>query len=268
MRGGTYSRAGRGQSLRLLIQQGYLLVLRDFRFRYRQAYLGYVWAVARPVAGVLPLILVGNAFRLGGDMAAAEYALFAMGGFLMWQLFWDSVISPQWLARRLRRTFKEAPLRPESVVAAGAGLVLFNASFYAGIFVLASVLTQTAPPTTLWLALLAFPVIILGGLAVGAFFVPLTFVYLDFRFALPLLSPFLLWTAPILYTSPPTGMLAVVNRWNPLTYLIDIPRQWLVRGTTGHELVFLACAIAFITLFWLGLFFLRRAMPIAVESLP
>lgn len=53
MRGGTYRRAGRGQSLRQLLQQGRLLVLRDFRFRYRQAYLRYI----RAVADVLPLIL-------------------------------------------------------------------------------------------------------------------------------------------------------------------------------------------------------------------
>ena len=268
MRGGTYRRSGRGRSFAQLVQQARLLVLRDFRFRYRQAYLGYIWAVARPVASMLPLILVGNAFGLGGEMDATEYALFALAGFLLWQMFWDSVISPQWLARRLRRTFKEAPLRPEAVVAAGAGLVLFNASFYAAIFVLASALTTTAPPATLWLALLAFPVIVLGGLAIGAFFVPLTFVYLDFRFGLPLLSPFLLWTAPILYASPKAGVLAVVNRWNPLTYLINIPRQWLVRGTTGDELVFLICALVFGALFWLALRFLRRAMPLAVESLP
>ena len=268
MRGGSYARAGRQPSLSLLIEQGRLLVLRDFRFRYRQAYLGYVWAVARPIAGVLPLILMGSAFGLGGDMSAGEYALFAMSGFLMWQLFWDSVVSPQWLARRLRRVFQEAPLRPESVIAAGTGLVLFNAAFYAGVFILASGLTRTVPAATFWMAVLACPVIVAGGLAVGAVFVPLTFVYLDFRFALPLLSPFLLWTAPILYVSPDTGLLATVNRWNPLTYLINIPRQWLVRGSDGDELVFVACAVAFMALFWLALRFLRRAMPMAVESLP
>ena len=133
---------------------------------------------------------------------------------------------------------------------------------------MASVLARTVPPSTVWLTLLAFPIIVIGGLAIGTVFVPLTFVYLDFRFGLPLLSPFLLWTAPILYVSPEEGVLAVVNRWNPLTYLINVPRQWLVRGTTGDELTFLFCAVAFGALFWLGLRFLRRALPLAVESLP
>ena len=53
MRAGTYHRHGRDQSVRRLVQLGGLLVLRDFRFRYRQAYLGYLWAVARPVFAVL-----------------------------------------------------------------------------------------------------------------------------------------------------------------------------------------------------------------------
>ena len=268
MRAGTYHRGGRQQSLRQLVQLGGLLVLRDFRFRYRQAYLGYLWAVARPLTAVLPLILVGHTFGLGGDLALAEYALFALSGFLLWQVFWDAVISPQWIARRLRRVFKEAPLRPETIVAAGGGLVLFNTFFYVAIFVVASVLARTLPPPTLGLAILAYPVIVAAGLTIGGFFVPLTFVYLDFRFGLPLMSPLLLWTAPIIYAQREAGFLAIVNRWNPLTYLINIPRQWLVRGMVGDDFLFLFWAVAAGALLLASLKFLRRALPVAVQSLP
>ena len=247
---------------------GWLLFLRDFRYRYRQAFLGYLWAVARPLMGVLPLILVGSAFGLGGDMGTADYALFALSGFLMWQVFWDAVIAPQWIARRLRRTFVDGPLRPESVIAAGAGLVLFNTMFYAVIFIGAHAITRTVPPPTFPLGLLAFPVILLGGLTFGAFFVPLTFVYLDFRFGLPMVGPFLLWTAPIIYAAPEEGVLAVVNRWNPLTYLINVPRGWLVLGTADEDPLFLVCAAIVVGLSVVVLRFFRRAMPMAVQSLP
>ena len=63
-----------------------------------------------------------------------------------------------------------------------------------------------------------------------------------FATGLPLLSPVLLWTAPIIYAAPEEGVLAVVNRWNPLTYLINIPRQWLVLGATDNDSLFLVCA--------------------------
>ena len=97
---------------------------------------------------------------------------------------------------------------------------------------------------------------------------PLTFVYLDFRFGLPMLSPLLLWTAPIIYAPPEEGILAVINRWNPLTYLINIPRQWLVGGATGDDLLFLLCAAAVGVLLLASLRFLRQALPVAVQSLP
>lgn len=263
-----FRRVGPRPSLHQVVRLGTLLCLRDFRYRYRQAFLKYVWAFARPLLAVAPLILVGNAFGLGGEMSAGEYALFALSGFLMWQLFWDAVISPQWIGRRLRRTCVDGPLRPESMVAAGAGLVVFNGIFYAALFVVAHVLTRTLPPPTLPLGLLALPVIVLGGLTVGAFFLPLTFVYLDFRFGLPLLSPLLLWTAPIIYAAPERGVLAVVNRWNPLTYLINIPRGWLVHGAGADDGLFLVCAAIFAVLSVVTLRYYRRALPLAVQSLP
>ena len=255
-------------SVRQLVFVGRLLFLRDFRARYRQAFLKYVWAIARPLMAVLPLILVGNAFGFGGDMSASEYVLYALSGFLLWQMFWDAVIAPQWLGRRLRRTFVDGPLRPEAVLTAGAGLVLFNSMFYGTLFLSAYLLTSASPPLTLPLGVLALPVIVSGGLIVGAFFVPLTFVYLDFRFGLPMLAPVLLWTAPILYAEPETGLLAVVNRWNPLTYLINIPRRWLVSGATDNDLLFLMC-VALLAVLAGGIYlFFQRAMPLAVQSLP
>ena len=46
------------------------------------------------------------------------------------------------------------------MIAAGAGLVLFNTMFYGAIFIAAYVITRTAPPATCLLGLLAFPVIL------------------------------------------------------------------------------------------------------------
>ena len=60
----------------------------------------------------------------------------------------------------------------------------------------------------------------------------------------------------------------MVNRWNPLTYLINIPRQWLVLGTTDEDALFLVCAAVFVVLFLATLRFFRRAIPLAVQSLP
>lgn len=247
---------------------GRLLFLRDLRFRYRQAFFGYLWAVARVLFTGLPMILVGNQFNLGGERTGLEYALFALTGLILWQIFWDSVIYPQWVSRRLRRTLVEAGFPREALIAAGVGYVVFNGSMYLMLIAAAFLVFQITPPATAVLGLLAIPALIMSGVAIGTVFVPLSLVYLDFRYGLPMLSPVLLWTAPIFYEAPQTGLLAILNRWNPVTYLITSPRSWMVSGPTDADLAFFVCLGFFAMLFLATLRFFRAAMPLSVGALP
>ena len=253
---------------RAITRLGWLLFLRDFRMRFRQTYLGYFWAVGRVLFGGLPLILVGSSFNLGGDRSKSEYVVYALAGLVAWQIFWDGVISPQWVARRMRRILTELALPIESILIAGGFYALFHAAIYLALIFAALAVFRVPPPTTLPLGVLSMPALVFAGVAIGMWFVPLTFVYLDFRYGLPFLSPVLLWTAPVFYAMPESGLLREVNRWNPLTYLIDDPRQWLTVGRSGHEFAFVVCLAIFAVLFSIGLWFYRRAMPIAVERLP
>ena len=254
---------------RYLVHLGWLLFLRDYHLRYRQTYLGSLWAVSKVVLTGLPLVLVGGHFGMGGDRSPMAYAAFALVGLIIWQIFWDAVISPQWIARRMRKLCTEIAFPRAAIVIAGCGYVLFNATIYLVLIGVAMLVFQVAPPATLALGLIALPGLIVAGLAVGMFFVPLTYVYLDFRYGLPFLSQFLLWTAPIFYVSQPDQkLLYTINRLNPLTYLIDIPRQWVVAGPTADDWLFAPCILAFAGVFVLGARFYRRAMPLAIERLP
>lgn len=259
----------RFRRFRTVLRLGWLLFLRDFRMRYRQTYLGPLWAVARVVLTGAPLILVGSHFGLGGGRSAGEYVVFALVGLIIWQVFWDAVVSPQWVARRMRKMLTEAAFPIDAILVAGSGYVLFNTVIYLGLMAVALAIFRVPPPWTLPLGVVALPGLLLAGLALGVFFVPLTFVYLDFRYGLPFVSTALLWTAPIFYvSSPDQRLLYAVNTWNPLTYLIDVPRQWFVTGPSGHDGLFVACLAGFLLLLAAGLRFYRYAMPLAVERLP
>jgi len=252
---------------RALLHLGLLLFLRDFRYRYRQSYLGYLWAVSRVLLGGIPIILVGSHFDLGAGRTPVAYAVYALTGYILWQIFWDSVISPQWIGRRLRKIVAEVPFRLEALLVAAGCYVAFNTSIYMVLLTLAFLIFKVAPPVTLLLGLAVLPLLVLAGLAIGAALVPLTYVYLDFRFGLPFLASALLWTAPIFYVSPEAGILRVINMWNPLTYIIDLPRSWFIAGLSGRDVLFVPCILAFIGLFTVGLRFYYRAMPAAVQTL-
>ena len=248
-----------------IVRLGWLLFLRDFRMRYRQTYFGYLWALVRVLAPGIPLVMVGSQFGMGGERPVSSYAVFALSGLVLWQIFWDSVTMPQWVTRRLRRLLSEARFSYQAILVAATSYVLFNGSLYLLLIVGTMLISRTPLPSTAVLGLLAIPGIILSGLAIGMLFVPFTFVYLDFRYGLPMVSPVLLWTAPIFYESPDSGFLHVLNTWNPLTYLVAIPRSWLTEGFVGNDIGFVLSLIVFGLIFVPAHRFYNRAIPIGVE---
>jgi lipopolysaccharide transport system permease protein len=209
--------------------------------------------------------MVGSQFGMGGERPVSSYAVFALSGLVLWQIFWDSVTMPQWVTRRLRRLLSEARFSYQAILVAATSYVLFNGSLYLLLIVGTMLISRTPLPSTAVLGLLAIPGIVLSGLAIGMFFVPFTFVYLDFRYGLPMVSPVLLWTAPIFYESPDSGFLHVLNTWNPLTYLVAIPRSWLTEGFVGNDIGFVLSLIVFGLIFVPAHRFYNRAIPIGVE---
>jgi homopolymeric O-antigen transport system permease protein len=253
---------------RTLFVLGFSLFLRDYRARFRQTFFGSFWAVGQVLLGYLPLVLVGSQIGLGAGATPRLYALHSMLGLLIWQMFWDGLYLPQWVGRRMRGVLAEVPFPVEAVLVAGCCYAAFNATFYLLIILAGYVVVGALPPASFVLGLLAAPLVIMAGLSVGIFFVPLTFIYLDFRYGLPLLQPAIMWTAPILYEMPASGPLHWMNRLNPLTYLVEVPREWLGQGWRLEEAAFpVTIGISFVLLA-IGLRFYRYSMPRALECLP
>lgn len=250
---------------RTLAELGWLLFLRDFRIRFRQTFLGSLWAVAQVLMSYLPLVFVGSQLGLAGDRDPRRYALHSLLGLLIWQMFWDGLFSPQWIGRRMRGLLAEAAFPTESILVAGASYAVYNAAIYLVVILAAFPMLRIMPPSSLILGVLAMPLVIMAGVAVGLWVVPFTFVYLDFRYALPMLSPALMWTAPILYDQPASGALHWANRLNPLTYLVDAPRDWFASGWQTEEMAFPIAVLVSIALLITGLRFYRSAMPRVIE---
>jgi lipopolysaccharide transport system permease protein len=217
---------------------------------------------------VVPLIIIGRQFDFGQNVTAGvSYEAFAFVGLMFWQIFWDSVVFPQWMMRRTRHIIKTVELPPSAILIAGCFYVLFNLSTYMVLIVIVLLLFKAAVSWTILLTMLSIPVIMISGLSLGIFIAPITLVYLDIRYGLPMLSGLLLWSAPIAYAKPDKGLLHVINTYNPVTYLIDTPRHWMFSGLEGSNLLFIICSGFFMVLFFLSLRFYHRTVPVAVEQI-
>jgi len=250
------------------VKLGWFLFLRDFRYRFRQTYFGYIWAVIKPLLSALPIIIVGNQFDLAkNNPLQVNYAVFSFVGLMLWQVFWDSIVFPQWMLRRTRSILKRVPFKYWAVVLAGCFYVLFNLLIYIVLTAMVLIIYKISPPWTVFLSIFALIPLILSGLSIGIFIAPLTLVYLDLRYSLPTLASILLWSVPVAYVTPDKGLLSLVNRWNPLTFLINTPRAWLISGFNSSDWLFLLSFTLFFALFLGSVKFYKRAMPLVVEQI-
>ncbi len=247
---------------------GWLLFVRDFQYRYRLTFLGYFWAFVGPLLIGVPFIIVGHQFNLGGDSMMVPYVAYAFTGIVFIRLFWDNVVFPQWVTRRVRQLLKTVHFPHEAVVVAGCFYSLFNAAVYMGLVGVVLAIYQVPPSATSLLAVGSVPLVMLAGLAIGIYMVPVVLVYLDIRYSLPLLFPVIIWSVPVLYKAPDSGLLHTINKWNPLTYLIVTPVNWLVGVPAEDVEPFVLCLIGSAVLLLAGFRFLYRKMPLAIDQIP
>lgn len=258
---------------RRTIGLGWLLFLRDFNYRFRQAFFGYFWAFLRPLLMGVSLIVVGQKLNTEEFTGPTPFAAFTFSGMILLQIFWDGVVFPQWITRRARSILRRNPIQNEALLVAAACYALFNVAVYlvllfAMAFFLEAPLAATTP-----LAIACIPLVLLAGLAVGTYLAPITLIFLDVRYSIPVVFPVLLVLTPILYrmpTSADDGILYYVTRYNPVAHLVDAPRAWFfgeVGVATGTGVAFILSLGFFVAVGAVGVWFFRRGMPTATDQL-
>lgn len=177
----------------------WLLVLRDFRVRHQQTFLGAAWAVLQPLLQMVLLTLVfGRLARLDSD--GHPYALFVLAALVPWIYFSGAVSTASGsliaAATVIRRIYFPRIFLPLAAAAA----LLVDAVICLGLLTVA--LPFVGPG--LGLRLLAVPFLLAGvfaiALGVGSLLAALSASYRDFRNTVPFLLQLWMFATPIVYS--------------------------------------------------------------------
>lgn len=231
---------------------------RDVKIRYKQTFLGVVWAILQPAL----LMVVFSIFfaRIGkGEENTIPFPLFICAGILPWTFFAtalanaaNSVVSAE---RMISKIYFPRLLLPLSSV--GAALVDFTIAIVLLGFML--IWYGIMPAATVFL--LPFVVVIIGLCAagLGIFLAALNVNYRDFRYIIPFLIQVGLFATPAIYLSPEL-ISPTMQKWlwlNPMQALVTSFRAALL----GTELPWLALGLATLmscAFFLLGIVYFRR----------
>lgn len=226
---------------------------RDFRVRFVQTRLGYVWAIIQPLVliGILTFVF-GK--MLNVDTDGVDYPLFALSGQILWSYFsfsavqgGQSLVQSQHMIRKIWFPRAVLPLSKSAVglMDLGIGVIL--------LFVLMLIYKQSIS-----LSILLMPVAILftwiAGIGISLWTSALSIRYRDIQHALPYIIQFLFFLTPVAY---PSGILSRalpesiqwITYLNPMAGAIDLARNALFETPITQINLAISAAVALVLLF-------------------
>jgi lipopolysaccharide transport system permease protein len=233
------------------------LVWRDIKIRYKQTFLGGLWAVFQPIMAMLIFTLFFN--RLAGIKTdGPPYPLFAFSGLVLWTFFANSVsmssnslVGNQALVSKIY--FPRIFIPMASIGALGLDLVI-------GVFLVFAMMTYYSWPVVP--GALLIPVYVLGTLltasGLGLILSALNVHYRDVKYAVPFFIQMGLFVSPVIYPLQyiPARYQLLLGL-NPMSGMIVGFRHSLLGSPTDWALVVTSLATS-VFLFLAGLFIFRR----------
>ncbi len=236
----------------------YFFTWRDIKVKYKQTWLGILWAILQPV--LLMAIFYFIFSRTLHIDTGTNYPVYAFSGLILWGLFSSGITnSSESLltnAPIIRKIYFPRILIPLSSLL--TALVDFLFAFFV-LFVLLLIFRQALS----WTALIYFPLAIvmtfLSSFGVGTLIGALNVKYRDFRYLLPFSIQFLFFGSQIVYSihNITTGWAKSLFYLNPLNGALEIFRQPLSDTAIYWPGVFISL-VSLLFFVAVGLFYFKK----------
>jgi lipopolysaccharide transport system permease protein len=233
---------------------------RDFRVRYAQTTIGFIWAILQPLITLIILSLVFGNFV--GVKTNVPHLLFTIAGMSIWTYFsyvmtnsGTSIIANQGMIKKIYFPRLIIPLSKAVV-----GLIDFGISIL--ILVVLFVYYGVVPSSNLWMSFLFIIVGMISALGAGIWFSALTVRYRDFQHVMPFIIQIGLYITPIAY--PAEFAINKLPKWaaglyylNPMAGVVQGFRWSLFGGQAPDNMFFISIVMVFV-LFISSLFYFRK----------
>ncbi|HVU06306.1 MAG TPA: ABC transporter permease [Candidatus Paceibacterota bacterium] len=210
----------------------YFFTWRDFKVRYKQTFIGALWAILQPfVTMIVFSVFFGNLAQVPSD--GVPYPIFVYTGLLFWQFFSGALsdtsnvlIGNQAI---ITKVYFPRLLLPISGVISKFVDFLFAAIVLAGLMIYYGFVPHLMG---IWLIPLLLLITFMASVGAGLFLAAVNVKYRDVRYALPFFIQILLFLTPVIYPASIAGKYSWLLALNPMTGVIQSARAALL-GTTA-----------------------------------
>lgn len=236
----------------------YFFVWRDIKVKYKQTYLGILWAILQPLLlmGIFYLVF----FRTLKVSVGMSYPVYTFAGLILWGLFStgithssESLLSSSQIIRKIYFPRILIPL---------ASLLTALVDFLIAFALLIILLVVFRQPLS-WQAVYCFPLAValtfISSFGIGALLAALNVKYRDFRYLLPFAIQLLFFSSQVVYSihSLEQGWLRSILYCNPLNGALELFYYPLQNGDINTTGIITSCAVALLFLA-AGLFYFKK----------
>lgn len=245
---------------------GYRLFLRDFSARYRQSLLGVLWVIVIPLFTVAIFVAINRAGVLRTRDTGVPYPVFALFGITVWSLFTGLTSSISGVVGSSGGLITKINF-PRIALLYSPVLISF-VDFIVRFFLLCIIMVagRVLPNAGALLFPLALLPLIVLSIGAGMVLSIVGALFKDIANFITMFLTIAMLITPVVYILPPDSFLMRLNFYNPLFYLIDVPRTLLFSGTWSHPAGFSLSSAISVAAFFLGWRFYQLAMGRIVEK--
>ncbi len=235
----------------------YFLTWRDVKVRYKQTFLGILWAFLQPFIRLVVFSMIfGRLARM--DSEGFPYPVFLYAGLLPWQFFSDALgrssQSVVGSANLIKKVYFPRLIIPLASV--GASLVDFAVAF--AILVGLMLYYGIVPGAGILMVLPLVLLTVLTAVGTGTLLSALNAAYRDFRFVVPFMIQIWMYISPVVYSvrklPEPWKSLLVLN---PMTGIIDGYRSAILGTPPAWGRLGVALLLA-VMIYLVGTHYFRR----------
>ena len=231
----------------------FALFSRNLKAQVRQSILGYAWLFFPPIATTLVWFFLNSSGVIKIADTGMPYPAFVMIGTLLWQAFLESLTKPIVSLTASKGMLTKLNFSRIAPVLAGIGETIVTSAIRLALLVPVFVFAGLEVTWTLVFFPLAFLSMVLLGVSLGSFLTPIGLLYTDIGKAIGIVGQFLMYATPIVYPVATSGMLSTINKYNPVTYLLETGRATLSGGafeSLSMSLVISGCAFVLLLIGW------------------
>lgn len=240
---------------------------RDFSARYRESFLGVIWAFVPPIVFAISFTLAGKASILNLSSVGVPYPAYVIISICLWQVFAESFNGPHVAFNQSRSVITKVAFPLESIFLAKACDVLTNFGFK--LVLIFGVLIWYKIPLSPMILLLPFAVLtmMLMGFSLGLLLIPVVVLFNDIARFVTLGIGYVMFLSPVIYAIPEHGLLRTLVLLNPVTPVLVTARELIFNFPLTFLPQYAWITLAAFVLLFLGLMLNRLSLPVLIERM-